>query len=295
MNIHRLEYFVAVASTGNFTEAAEVLFTTQSAVSKQIISLEAELNVKLFNRNSRKVILTEEGKRILFYAHDILKPYREMQSTFGGSVNGYNNSKSIRMAAVPVYRIYNTPRLIDSYNDNNSSDSLWIDECEFGEFLNPLLKGDYEMAIGTRELVDEKKFECLSFDHDKLAVVMPRNNPLSIEKTLTMYQLRNEKFVFINKKVGLYDKCMCVCNENGFHPQVMYACSQPQSISKIVEQMGYVCLIMGKIAKTMHSDTIVSIPIENGFDTTLALIRQRDIEYSPSAERFWSHTRAFIL
>ena len=74
MNYKRLETFVWVASLGNFRKAAERLHTTQPAISARIAGLEAELGVKLFEREggSSPIILTSKGKELLPYVEKIL-------------------------------------------------------------------------------------------------------------------------------------------------------------------------------------------------------------------------------
>lgn len=69
MNYKRLETFVWVASLGNFRKAAERLHTTQPAISARISGLEAELGVKLFEREggSSPIMLTSKGKELLPY------------------------------------------------------------------------------------------------------------------------------------------------------------------------------------------------------------------------------------
>jgi DNA-binding transcriptional LysR family regulator len=61
MDIAALKAFVAVAETGSFSSAAERLFLTQPAISKRVAALEQELQMRLFDRISRQVSLTEAG------------------------------------------------------------------------------------------------------------------------------------------------------------------------------------------------------------------------------------------
>lgn len=74
MNHKRLETFVWVATLGNFRKAAEILHTTQPAISARIAALEEELNIKLFEREggSSPIILTAKGKELLPYVEKIL-------------------------------------------------------------------------------------------------------------------------------------------------------------------------------------------------------------------------------
>ena len=68
-----LKTFIAIAESGSFTSAANMVGRTQSALSLQIKKLESDLNCKLFERNTRKIALTKEGEVFLNYAKQITK------------------------------------------------------------------------------------------------------------------------------------------------------------------------------------------------------------------------------
>ena len=68
MLIESLQAFVAVADSGSFTQAADALFVNQSVISRRVQALEKELETQLFERNSRHVSLTEDGRAFLPYA-----------------------------------------------------------------------------------------------------------------------------------------------------------------------------------------------------------------------------------
>lgn len=78
MNIHKLEIFVSLARTLNFTKTAQELYLSQTTVSQQIRSLEEELDVELFSRNSRSVRLTDAGRTLEARAGSFVRQYREM-------------------------------------------------------------------------------------------------------------------------------------------------------------------------------------------------------------------------
>lgn len=62
MNLQQIEYFFAVAETGSFTQAAELIYTSQPTISRQILLLERELGYSLFNRDSKPLKLTPPGE-----------------------------------------------------------------------------------------------------------------------------------------------------------------------------------------------------------------------------------------
>lgn len=72
MKLSQMEYFLAVAEELNFTAAANALFISQPALSRQIAALEQELGVRLFERTSRKVVLTAAGRQLRDDLQDIM-------------------------------------------------------------------------------------------------------------------------------------------------------------------------------------------------------------------------------
>lgn len=80
MNIDYLKEFVVLADNGSFSRAAEVLFLSQSSLSKHIKALEQELDVLLFRRTTRCLELTEEGEVFLTYARRISRLQYEYQT-----------------------------------------------------------------------------------------------------------------------------------------------------------------------------------------------------------------------
>lgn len=80
LNYHHLYYFWRVATEGNLTRVAQQLHVSQSALSAQIRQLESSMDVELFERRSRSLILTEVGKRVLSYAQDIFSRGEELES-----------------------------------------------------------------------------------------------------------------------------------------------------------------------------------------------------------------------
>ena len=83
MDWDKLKIFHAVAEAGNFTKATYILNLSQSAISRQIQSLEQELKTKLFERHARGLSLTENGEYLFKTAHEVISKLKEVESTLG--------------------------------------------------------------------------------------------------------------------------------------------------------------------------------------------------------------------
>lgn len=112
INIQRLEYFLAVAECLNFSKAAERLYVSHQALSKQIRQLEDEIGAKLLERDSAKVVLTEVGKKVVELYAPISRGIQQCEESIRDFVQykksairiGYFNVLPYRKAVDPVVR-----------------------------------------------------------------------------------------------------------------------------------------------------------------------------------------------
>lgn len=141
MNLQQLEYFLACTENGSLTKAAEVLYTTQPHVSQVIHSLENELNLRLFTRNSFGIALTREGEQIYYYAQNIFKN-AEMIRTISSEVS----ERNLRIAANPSSSLafllgdFLKPQLIEGI-------TLQYTECGIEQMMELLQNRQYDLGL----------------------------------------------------------------------------------------------------------------------------------------------------
>jgi DNA-binding transcriptional LysR family regulator len=82
MDWDKLKVFHTVAEVSSFTKAATVLNLSQSAISRQIQSLENELKIKLFERHARGLVLTDNGNYLFQTAHEVIAKLKDVEATF---------------------------------------------------------------------------------------------------------------------------------------------------------------------------------------------------------------------
>ena len=87
MDWDKLKIFHAVAEAGNFTKATYVLNLSQSAISRQIQSLEQELKTQLFERHARGLTLTENGEYVFKTAHEVISKLKDVETSLGDQKN----------------------------------------------------------------------------------------------------------------------------------------------------------------------------------------------------------------
>ena len=89
MSDRRLQVFYTVAKLLSFTKAAETLHMTQPAVTFQVRQLEDHFNTRLFDRTHNKILLTDAGQKVFFYAEKIFELNTEMEHSLRALVRGY--------------------------------------------------------------------------------------------------------------------------------------------------------------------------------------------------------------
>ncbi len=162
MEIKQLKYFVVAADVGSFSEAAVVLYTTQSSVSKVIAALEQELDYPLFKRESKGISLTERGRLFYMRASGIVSDFDKLQSE-----NDMVQNNSVRIGMIHSSWLANS--FSDFYELHKNED------CCF-----------YIHADGTTSLIERLK---LSEDELSFIYIFPDTRP-QIEYLIKKYNLR---------------------------------------------------------------------------------------------------------
>ena len=110
MDWDKLKIFHSVAEAGSFTKATINLNLSQSAISRQIQSLEQELKVQLFERHARGLALTENGEYLFKTAHEVISKLKDVETTLGDK----NNKPSGKLTVTTVVSFgttWLTPRI----------------------------------------------------------------------------------------------------------------------------------------------------------------------------------------
>ena len=157
---HRLEMFIKVAYIGSITTVAADLFVSQPAVSKQIKSLEKELNVKLFHRDKRNgMILTDVGQEILLFA----KQQAEIENRIYQAAFRENNfiGGNLRIASLPILSANLLSKVLPIYRKRYPQVTVEIKEgtprevkqmvldrtVDFGVSCSPFAELDHEVLL----------------------------------------------------------------------------------------------------------------------------------------------------
>lgn len=194
MNTFQLSCFLAVAEHLNFARAAEQLHVTHPAVSQQIQTLEKELNVQLFQRTTRSVKLTEEGKTFLHDARQIVEISERAKKRFDSAM-----PREIETLALGFYNFPCMFLLLDVLKQlrrNRPGLHPRLQMIPFQHIYRILEEGDLDAVVGFRES-HAVRLSAIYREFVKVPVVCvcPSGHPLSGQTETTLDSLKKERLV----------------------------------------------------------------------------------------------------
>ena len=170
MNLKQLEAFVQVSESGSFSKAAKELFLTQPTISAHISSLEKELNVRLFIKNTKEVSLSDDGKDLYRYAKQITDLEKAIEERF--YMDSDDGKHFITIAASTIPAQYLLPKVLMCYRERYPKEQIKIMETDSSEGVTQVV--DHMVDVGfTGTVLEKKHCKYIPFYKDELAVITP--------------------------------------------------------------------------------------------------------------------------
>ena len=264
MEIAALNAFIAAAEEASFSKAAERLFITQPAVSKRITALENELAVRLFDREGRRIRLTEAGRLLLPHAQEIIRHIehsRELMRSLSGTVSG-----SLRMASSHHIGLHRLPAVLKHYARRYPEVELDLKFLDSETACQQVERGDLEFALIT---LPETLPGALTKDviwKDPLAIVTARDTPAAGEALFTTSAILPPRSSWTRQ---LIDRSFA---NAGITIRTLIETNNLETIRRMVE----IGLGWSVLPATMFSSALRTTPTEiPGLSRELGIIRHR--------------------
>lgn len=196
METQLLEVFRTVARHGSITTAARALSFTQSAVSRQIAALEADIGARLFDRLPRGVALTEEGRELLPHAEAVLDRLDAARRDLD-DLRGLGRGR-LRVGAFPTAVAALVPRAMASFRSAHPEISLSLVEGVTPRLLERLLADEADVAVVSTSPageLDRERFDLRHLLDERLLVAVARDHRLARRRSVRLADLAQDAFV----------------------------------------------------------------------------------------------------
>ena len=177
MQINQINAFLAVAELESFSLAAERLHITQPAVSKRIRQLEISVGTALFDRISKRSILTPDGKAFRPHAERILQELKSYR--FSLSRQQDSPSGSLSFATSHHIGLHRLPGTLRDFKIRYPQVDLDLHFMDSEDACVAIANNELELAIVTLPEIADEKLECEPVWIDQLVVVMAADHPLA--------------------------------------------------------------------------------------------------------------------
>ncbi|WP_442597181.1 selenium metabolism-associated LysR family transcriptional regulator [Neobacillus sp. D3-1R] len=264
MDLHQLFVFTKVVENKSFSKAAEDIFLSQSTVSTHIQALEKSLNMKLFDRVGREIILTPHGSRLYQWALKLLQLKDEAMLDL---IEGMNELRGIiRFAASSVPGQFILPKMIKHFRNQYPNAVFHIEQSSSKVVMEKVLNGAVDLGfLG-------KKFE-----NDKLCfvplvkekLVLITSNNIEINEPVTIQELLKYPFIMRNSGSGTNAILEQFMKKNNISKEQMniiaYTESGQNLIQFVMEDIG-IAIISEIAAKDYAKKQLLQMHEINGFE-----------------------------
>lgn len=187
----------------NFSKVADLKYTTQSSISKQIKSLEMELDVKLFERKNQLNSLTPEGELFVPFAQKIVENYQEGLKAL--EVHRNNEKNELRIGTTSLFGSFVVPNIMSEYKNlyPHTKFKIVIDSSK--AVLEKLENKEIDIAFISDYIpFDSQAYDCDIFKRDSLILIVPNNHPFVKQEEITLQSFVDETFIIKSKESSLF-------------------------------------------------------------------------------------------
>jgi LysR family cys regulon transcriptional activator len=189
MKLHQLRYIHEIARQGlNVSQAAEVLHTSQSGVSKACQLLEEELNLHIFQRRGKRLVgVTEPGKIILKLAERVMRELENIKRV--GEEFTQKETGTLTVAATHTQARYRLPNAVKTFMQLYPDVTLHIHQGNPTQVAQQVADGEADIGIATEAISNYDNLLCLPCYQWNRCVITPHDHPLLSDLPLTLEKI----------------------------------------------------------------------------------------------------------
>ncbi|KTC73063.1 Hydrogen peroxide-inducible activator [Legionella birminghamensis] len=231
MNLRDLHYFVVLAKTQHFGDAAKLCHISQPTLSMQLKKLEDELGIKLFERSNRQVILTEAGRKVLAKAQSVLhetQELKDMAESLSDPLSG-----ELRLGVIPTLAPYFLPLIMPQIQKRFPKLRVWLIEEQTHRLSAKLAQGDLDAAIMATPV--EADFESVMLFKEPFYFAYSKNYPFSKNGPIKLNDLAEQSVLLLEEGHCLREQAMDICRSAKAKTSVDFTATSLETLRLMVE------------------------------------------------------------
>ena len=272
MTFEQLSYFIATVENDTFFDAACEMNISQSSLSKQIMKLEKELDLTLFDRTTRSATLTQAGEFFYNEAKQLIEHYKLTLENIENFKSLHENK--LHIAVLPIQTQYNLNALFNSFRKENPDIELQITEVEDDRLIEGISKNEYDLIIARETMFDKSQFTTYQLAKDELIAAISSEHKLSQRDKLTFDDIKNENFILMNPYTSIYKLCINKLKENNIDANIIRTARTESIIGSVAINEG-ISLLPKSNFEVFHQKNINTISLKPQIALSVVLAKHK--------------------
>ena len=224
MDIQKLKYFYTTAQLEHITRASEILHISQPSLTQAIQSLELELGISLFERQGRRIVLTQFGKYLKERLDTLLPQFDNIPNEIEQLKSCVNKTVKLNILAASSF-VINT---IISYKKKNPDVIFDFEQNE--------QKYDCDIVITTNGLHSDnsKNYVKRCIREEKIYLAVPKNSIYASYSSIDLTTVKDESFIMLSNTRLFGVICNKYCSIAGFLPKILFESDSPAAVQNII-------------------------------------------------------------
>lgn len=284
MDFKQLRTFIEVVHRGGFTQAAQTLHISQSAVSKQVAQLEQGLGVILLERHASRLLLTAAGKVVLERGEAMLHLRQALQNELDDLSQLARGELSLGLPLLGSDALF--AGLFAEYRRRYPNIDVQMLEGGSRTIEQAVLSG--ELELGGSLTPSDPAFDYQPFCNEPLDALLPLDHPLAGNASVQLGELADTPFLLYQRSFVLNDRLLTACQALGFTPREGGRSGQADFLAALVAAGQGVVLLPRVVAKALERPGVVRLALSEPQDLRwdIAFIWRRGA-YLSAAARAW--------
>ncbi len=286
--LRQLRVFVAVAQQGSFSQAGQMIGLSQSAVSHSIKELETEMGIRLLDRTTREVLLTEAGEQLASRLERLLE---ELNTTLL-DVRSYGQQRSgtVRVAASQTISAHLMPQCLAASQHRFPDIKIMLRDRPQQWVLQSIRNAevDFGIAIGPLQVDD---LECEAILDEPFLLLCRQDDPLAYQQTVCWQMLNSRQLVLQDYSSGsrvLIDEAL---REQQVQVEIVQEIGHPATLYPMVEAGIGISILPALALPLPQGRPLLVRRMVPEINRSIMLIRRKNRSLTPAAEVIWHEVR----
>jgi LysR family transcriptional regulator, carnitine catabolism transcriptional activator len=284
INLRQLRAFVSIGRLGSFTKAADALHATQPALSAQIRELEDALGVKLFDRSTRSVTLTQAGEDLLPVVDNVLGDLGSVVARARDVAR--RNTGRVTIAALPSLAATLMPAAVAQMRVRHPGITVVIKDALAERIIGLIRADEVDFALTSAPPTDPQ-LQFTALLTDRMVAVLPPGHPLARAKMVKLVDLLASPLVLMDRDSSVRRIVDAACASIGRMAEPAYEAAYMSTAIGLVRAGLGATLLPSSAAELRRAGDVVIRDLDAPrVERELGILKQRRRTYSPAAEAF---------